>query len=55
MSNHTTHSFFREVLSTMGNALAAAAAVHRGATPEPKRLFALGIDPAAYERIRRYY
>ena len=55
MSTSTKHSFFREVLSTMGNALAAAAAVHRGAAPAPKRLSALGIDPAEYRRITRYY
>jgi hypothetical protein len=55
MSNNTKHSFFREVLSTMGHALAVAAAVQRNAAPEPKRLFALGIDPAEYQRIKRYY
>jgi hypothetical protein len=55
MSKNTKHVFFREVLSTIGNALASAAALNRGAEPEPERLFALGIDPAEYQRIKRYY
>ena len=55
MSNTGNHSFLREVLSTMGNAIAAAAAVHRGGKPAQRHLLALGIDAAEYKRIKRYY
>lgn len=49
------HSLFREVFSTVGSALATAAAVNRGARPSAQDLRALGIDPAAFGDIKRYY
>jgi hypothetical protein len=55
MSNNRKHSFLREVLSSMGNAIAAASAVERGAKPLDEDLRRLGIDPEAFRRIKRFY
>jgi hypothetical protein len=55
MRTNTKYSFLSEVLSTMGNALATAAALHRGGEPTAKNLRALGIDPAEFRKIKRYY
>ena len=48
-------SLFKEVLSTMGNALVIAAAVSRGGKPDAGNLRGLGIDPAEFRNIRRHY
>ena len=49
---NNSYSFFREVLSTMGHALAAAASVRRGGQPAAKNLRGLGIDPAEFRKIK---
>jgi hypothetical protein len=54
MRNHN-RSLFREVLVTMGNALVTAAAVNRGGRPADRNLRGLGIDPADFRDIKRYY
>jgi len=54
MRNHN-RSFFQEVLVTMGNALATAAAVKRGGRPADRNLRGLGIKPADFRNIKHYY
>ena len=51
----TKNSFLSEVLTTMGSALAAAAAVRARAEPDARSLRALGIDPAEFRKIKRNY
>lgn len=48
------NGFFSEVLTTLGSALAVAAAVRQGTEPSPRNLHALGIDPAQFREIKRY-
>ena len=50
-----SYSILKEVLSTMGNALATAATLRVGGEPSARNLRALGIDPEAFRRIKRYY
>ena len=54
MRNHN-RSYFQEVLVTMGNALATAAAVKRGGRPADRNLRGLGINPADFCNIKHYY
>jgi hypothetical protein len=54
MRNHT-RSFLRNMYSTLSSAVAAASAVDRGHRPQDRDLLALGIDPAEFRSIRRYY
>jgi len=48
-------SFLRSIYSALTGALAAAAAVNRNRGPADEDLRALGIDPAEFRNIRRYY
>lgn len=50
-----SYSLIREVLSTMGDALATAAALRTGREPAAKNLRGLGIDPVAFHKINRRY
>ncbi|MGE0503721.1 MAG: hypothetical protein AB7I79_24185 [Rhizobiaceae bacterium] len=54
MSTRTKPSFLGEVLSVMGDAIAAAAAVRQGRTPRSENLVRLGIDPDQFREIRRF-
>ena len=54
MRNHN-HSFLRDVVAILASALSTAAAVDRGARPSDSELRKLGIDPAGFPNIRRYY
>jgi hypothetical protein len=55
MSNRTRHSFVGEILTVIGNALASASAVQQGRRPKADNLRGLGIDPAEFRKISRYY
>ena len=55
MSNNTRHGLVSEILSVIGNALASASAVQQGRRPRAKDLRGLGIDPAEFRKIGRYY
>ena len=55
MSNNTRHSFVSEILTVIGDALASASAVQQGRQPRAKNLRGLGIDPAQFRKIGRYY
>jgi hypothetical protein len=48
-------SFVRSMLSALAGAVASAAAVDRNSRPTDEDLRALGIDPAEFRKIRRYY
>jgi hypothetical protein len=48
-------SFLRRIFSTLTGALATAAAVDVRRRPADDDLRALGIDPAEFRKIRRYY
>ena len=48
-------SLFQDVLLTIGSALASAAALNRGGRPNDRNLGGLGIDPAEFRKIKRYY
>jgi hypothetical protein len=52
MSNTTRRSAFAEILATMGDALAVAAAVRVGRQPDARNLAGLGIDPRQFPKIR---
>ena len=49
---NSNYSFLREVFSTMGHAMAAAAAVRRRQQPMADDLRGLGIDPAEFRKIK---
>ena len=55
MSNHTRHSFDSQILTVIGDALASASAVQQGRRPKADNLRGLGIDPAEFRKISRYY
>ena len=55
MSNQTRHSLVSEILTVIGDALASASAVQQGRQPKAKNLRGLGIDPAEFRKISRYY
>jgi hypothetical protein len=55
MSNRTRHSFVSEILTIIGDALASASAVQQGRRPKADNLRGLGIDPAEFRKISRYY
>jgi len=55
MSTQTTRSFVSEILTVIGDALATASAVQQGRQPKAKNLRGLGIDPAQFRTIGRYY
>lgn len=46
-------SFFGEVFSSLGSAIAVAAATENGRRPRARDLQRLGIDPAQFDGIRR--
>ena len=50
--NNSNHSFLREAFSTMGHAIAVAAAVRRRQQPAADDLRGLGIDPVEFRKIR---
>ncbi len=54
MTARTKISFLGEVLSVMGDAIAAAAAVRQHRTPRAENLVKLGIDPEQFREIRRF-
>jgi hypothetical protein len=47
------HTSFSEVLTIIGDALAAAASVRAGRQPEARHLRGLGIDPEQFRKIGR--
>lgn len=49
------NSFFADVMSTIGNAIATVGALNRGTNPDDARLRALGIDPVEFRKIKRFY
>ena len=55
MSNNTRHGLVSEILSVIGNVLASASAVQQGRRPRATDLRGLGIDPAEFCKIGRYY
>jgi hypothetical protein len=55
MSKQTRHSLVSEILTVIGDAVATAAAVQQGRQPKAKNLRGLGIDPAQFRKINRYY
>ena len=50
-----SRNFLGSMFSALTGALAVAAAVDRGRRPSDEDLRALGIDPAEFRNIRRYY
>jgi len=55
MSTPTRHSFVSEILTVIGDAMATASAVQQGRQPKARNLRGLGIDPAQFREIGRYY
>lgn len=49
------NSRIKELMSVIGNAFAAAAAVNDGRQPRSRDLRGLGIDPTQFRSIKRYY
>ena len=54
MPARTKLSFLGEVLSVMGDAIAAAASVRQSRQPQAEHLVRLGIDPEQFREIRRF-
>ena len=53
MSNHNRRTTFAEIITIMGDALAAAASVRQGRQPDARNLRGLGIDPEQFRQIGR--
>lgn len=54
MPKSESRSAIVEIISVMGDALAAAAAVRQGRQPRAHNLLGLGIDPEQFRRIKRF-
>lgn len=55
MSKRSTFSTIGEMFVAFGSAVAASRAVEAGRKPHPRDLANLGIEPRAFNTIRRYY
>ena len=55
MTRHKTLSAIGDLFIAFGSAVAASRAVQAGRRPQPRDLDNLGIEPAAFDRIGRYY
>jgi hypothetical protein len=53
MSKHNRRTTFAEIITIMGDALAAAASVRQGRQPDARNLRGLGIDPEQFRQIGR--
>ena len=55
MKRHTALSRIGNIIAIFGSAVAAAHAAEAGRRPRTRDLANLGIEPKAFEAIRRYY
>jgi hypothetical protein len=55
MARRSTFSTIGSMFVTIGSAVAISRAVEAGRRPHPRDLTNLGIEPAAFEKISRYY
>ena len=55
MTKRNAFATIGAMMTTFGSAIAAAHAVEAGRRPRARDLVNLGIEPKAFENIRRYY